>query len=65
MSGGPWCLRGVYQVSRAGIVVVNSATGRVDDAAGGLCGLDTWFQAASISKQFVAASIMVRPSVAR
>jgi CubicO group peptidase (beta-lactamase class C family) len=59
MRGDLGCLRGVFQLSQAGVVVVNGAAGRADDSAGGLCRLDTRFQAASISKQFVAASIML------
>ncbi len=59
MRGDPAGLRGAYQLSRGGVAVVSGAAGRADDATGRRSRLDTRFQAASISKQFVAASIMI------
>lgn len=59
MKGEQACLRGVFQLSRAGVVVAEGAAGRVDDGTGERCRLETRFQGASISKQFVAASVMV------
>ena len=52
-------LPGVFQLNQGGVTIAAAAAGRADDAAVELCTLDTRFQAASISKQFVAASIMV------
>jgi CubicO group peptidase (beta-lactamase class C family) len=52
-------IRGAYQVRRGGQVVAEGAGGRRDAVTGEPCTQDTRFQAASISKQFVAASVLL------
>ncbi len=59
MKGDAEFLPGAFQLTRAGVAVRSAANGPADDATGRRCTIDTRFQAASISKQFVAASIMV------
>ena len=53
------CISGAYQVRRGGQVVAEGAGGSRDAVTGEPCTLDTRFQAASISKQFVAASVLL------
>lgn len=52
-------LRGAYQVSRRGGAVSEGARGLSDAATGELCTVATRFQAASISKHIVAASVLL------
>jgi CubicO group peptidase (beta-lactamase class C family) len=52
-------LWGAFQVRRHGRVVTEGAAGRSDVATGEPCTLGTRFQAGSISKQFVAASMLL------
>ncbi len=59
MSGDPGLLRGAFRLSQAGAVVAQGAQGPAGETAGGDCELDSRFQAGSISKQLVAASIMI------
>ncbi|MGA7172517.1 MAG: serine hydrolase domain-containing protein [Candidatus Dormiibacterota bacterium] len=50
-------LRGAFQMSRSGKVLAAGAAGPQDDPAGALCSPETCFQAASVSKNLVAASM--------
>jgi CubicO group peptidase (beta-lactamase class C family) len=50
---------GVFQMNRDGRVVANGAFGLANPATNEACTPDTRFQAASISKQFVAAAVML------
>jgi CubicO group peptidase (beta-lactamase class C family) len=59
MRSDPGHLRGAFQLSRAGALAAHGAAGPAGPATGGSCRLDSRFQAGSISKQVVAASIMI------
>ena len=52
-------LRGAYRVSRAGGLVAEGGSGLADDVSGEPCTPATRFQAASIGKNFIAASALL------
>jgi CubicO group peptidase (beta-lactamase class C family) len=59
VNGIPGTLWGVFQANRRCRVITLEAAGRTDGTTGEPCTPDTVFQAASVSKQFVAASLML------